>query len=204
MIIYIIFLLCHTIHKTISNTFFAKLPQEPTESETTTPEPEQSGRIPIASIVAAVSGSIIGVLAIVIVCVCVVCMTRQVHINVSCYKERRKSDIRKHSNISVQQTAAQKQRAHNKEPTDGKTMMEIPEQPMQFNPAYGLRGETSKGMETGSTGEKYVIEYIEGHRFGPTVREHERSSNLAMPMEHEVSVQQQDIEDNEHPYEYFL
>ena len=133
-------------------------------------------------------------------------MTRHVHINVSCYKERRKSDsTHKHSNI-VQQTAANKQTAHNKEPTDGKTVMELPEHPMQLNPAYGLRGETSKGMETGSTGEEYVIEYIEGHRFGPTVRELERFSNPSIPMEHEVPVQQQEIntEDNEHPYGYIL
>ena len=60
-------------------------------------------------------------------------------------------------------------------------IQEIPEQPMQLNPAYGLQGETSKGTETGSTGEEYVIQYIEGHRFGPTVRELEKLSNPAMP-----------------------
>ena len=51
------------------NTFFAKLSQEPTESETTTPEAEQSGGIPIVIIVAAVSGGIVRIFVIVVVCV---------------------------------------------------------------------------------------------------------------------------------------
>ena len=161
--------------------FSAESSQEPTETVTTTNKAEQSGGIPIVTIVAATCGGIIGVLATVIACICVWCIARSnVHIHISCYKERSKPDTDKHSNIiSVQQNAAYQQTA---QPTDAKTVMELPEEAMQLNLAYGVRGEICKGMETGSqTGEEY--EYTDHDHFGPTVREPEKFSNLAMPME---------------------
>ena len=100
----------------------------------------------------------------------------------------------------MQQNVAYQQTVHTKKTTDGKTRMKIPEQPMQLNLAYGLRGVTYEGMETESTGEGYVIECIEGHHFGSTVQELKKSSH---PMEQEVP-QEINTEDIEHPYEYIL
>ena len=83
---------------------------------------------------------ITGVFATVIAYVYVGCMTRHVHIHISRFK---KFDTSKYSNIISAVNAAYQQTVHTKEPRDGKTMTEIPEQP-----------ETCEGMETGSTGEE--------------------------------------------------
>ena len=80
-------------------------------------------------------------------------------------------------------------------------MMEILEEPMQLNLAYGLRGEICRGMDTESTEEEY--EYTDHDHFGPTMKEPEKSSNLAVPIENKVPIQQHE-RDNEYPYEYIL
>ena len=78
------------------------------------------------------------------------------------------------------------------EPTVYHTAIEIPEQALQLNQPYGLRGEGANCHAM----------------FRPNTRRHDKHSNLATPREHELPVQQQEnnicTEDNEHLYDYIL
>ena len=164
---------------------------------TTTPEVDQSRGISEVTLAAAVAGSIIGVIITVIVCVCVGCITRRVHIQISCNKERRKSDASKQRqnvpNISVEQNGAHRQTAPSRE---GQTVTEIPEQAVQLNLAYGIRSEAQ--MERERTGE----EYESLRMYAPN---YQRSFGPIVPRKYALPNQQQvDVEDSEHAYEYIL
>ena len=180
-----------------------------TERVTTGPEADQSGGTLATTIVAAVVGGITGVIITVVVCVCVWCITR----HVSCNKERRKSDAGKQQQQQQQQDGSinvismQQNEAYT-EPTVYHTVIGIPEQALQLNRAYGLRGEGCVGIDTEETEDEYERMYAANHHamFRPNTRGHDKHPNLALPRECKLPVQQQEgniyTEYNEHPYEY--
>ena len=147
------------------------------------------------TIAAAVCGSIIGLLVIAIACVCVVCISRHLHIQV---RWNRKSDAKQQQSgsnrIPMQQNAAYREIPHIRELTDSQTRIKTHEQGVQLNLAYeiSMPSQAREGMETESIGEEYERMYATNCHgsFGPTVRGLEKCSDLAVPREYELPIQQ--------------
>ena len=82
------------------------------------------------------------------------------------------------------------------EPTVWHTAIGTPEQEVQLNQAYGVRGEGCVGVDAEETGDEYERMYaaaVNRHEMlRPNAMELGKCSNIAKPGEYETPVQQQE------------
>ena len=172
------------------------------------------GGIPTVTIVAAVCGTITGILVTVLICVCVVCITKRMKVHIYCNQEEKSDTSRHQQNTSnstgtmVEMNMAYSRAVSNyrPDPTQCQTATETTGQCLQFNQAYGSQdGIMQGGEEIESVGDyERMSAYVAFHHSIPTQRE-KKYSHLARPMVNTMSVQQGQPspgENDEHPYDY--
>ena len=109
------------------------------------------------------------------------------------------------SGIVVQQNTAYKKSTNNGALTRYETMVEMAEQVMRLNQAYGLQGESYYDrMVSLNAGDYDRLTGNIPYAHNQMRRDLEKILNSAVPVTHELQSQQQETnpEDNEHPYDY--